>query len=185
MTILTKHAILIALDLNIGAGVGISTLIDKFESVTKSLSSLKEMAERTGASVENLSGLSTIAKIGGRDFDAVEASIQKMNKALHGSDDESKSTGHALAALGLTIKDLKQMDPVEAFMAIAKAQENFADSGGKSAAMMAILGQRNRRSAQIGADTRQRRYVQVVGARWSDGGCAPGRRTAFDRRAGQ
>ena len=101
---------------------------------------MKEMAERTGSSVENLSGLSTIAKIGGRDFDAVEASIQKMNKALHGSDDEAKGAGHALAALGLDIKDLKQMDPAAAFMAIAKAQENFSDSGGKSAAMMAILG---------------------------------------------
>ena len=124
----------------ISAGVGLSTLVDKFESVTKSLARMKETAERTGASVENLSGLSTIAQIGGRDFDAVEASIQKMNKALHGSDDEAKGAGHALAALGLDIKDLEQMDPAAAFMAIARAQETFADSGGKSAAMMAILG---------------------------------------------
>ena len=124
----------------ISAGVGISTLVDKFESVTQSLARMKEAAERTGSSVENLSGLSTIAKIGGRDFDAIEAAIQKMNKALHGSDDEAKGAGHALAALGLNIKDLKQMDPAEAFMAIARAQESFADSGGKSAAMMAILG---------------------------------------------
>lgn len=126
----------------IAAGVGINTLVDKFEAVTKSLAGLKEMSERTGASVENLSGMSAIAKIGGRDLGEMEGAITKLNKALHSSDDESKGAAKALAAMGLDIVKLKQMDPAAAFMEIAKAQEGFADSGGKSAVMMDILGKK-------------------------------------------
>lgn len=124
----------------IGAGVGVSTLIAKFESVTASLGGLKEMAERTGSSVEKLSGLAAVARVGGRDMGELEGAVSKLNKALHANDDESKGAGKALAAIGLNITDLKRLDPATAFMEIAKAQERFADGGGKSAVMMDILG---------------------------------------------
>lgn len=124
----------------IGAGLSINTLVNKFESVTASLAGLKEMSERTGASVENLSGIAAVARIGGRDLGEMETAIARMNKSLHANSDESKGAGKALAAMGLDINRLKAEDPAQAFLEIAKAQEKFADSGGKSAAMMDILG---------------------------------------------
>lgn len=123
------------------AGVGsLAAFKGQIDTAISSLADLKESAEKTGASVENLSALKGVAKIGGRDFATIEASIGKLNKALHGTDDESKGAGKALAALGLNLQDLRQMDPAEAFVAIAKAQEKFSDGGGKSAALMAIMG---------------------------------------------
>lgn len=124
----------------IGAGLSINTLVNKFESVTASLAGLKEMSERTGASVENLSGMAAVARIGGRDLGEMETAVARMNKSLHANSDESKGAGKALAALGLDINKLKTEDPAQAFLDIAKAQEKFADSGGKSAVMMDILG---------------------------------------------
>ena len=129
-----------------GAAIGLGSIrsLDALKaSITSNIegfAGLKDAAEKTGASVENLSGLKSIAKIGDHDFAEVESGIVRLNKALHGTDDESKGAGKALAAFGLDLKTLRELDPAEAMLALAKAQEQFADGGGKSAAMMAILG---------------------------------------------
>jgi len=123
------------------AGIGsLAALTGKITSAVEAMAGLKEAAEKTGASVENLGALKGVAKIGGRDFDAIQGVIVKLNKALHGTDDESKGAGKAIAALGLDLQALRTMDPAEAFVEIARAQEKFADGGGKTAALMAILG---------------------------------------------
>lgn len=123
------------------AGVGsFAVLQAKIGDAISSMAELKDAAEKTGASIENMSALKGVAKIGDHDFGAVEAAVIRLNKALHGTDDESKGAGKALAALGLDLQKLRDMDPADAFLEIAKAQEQFADGGGKSAAMMALLG---------------------------------------------
>lgn len=123
------------------AGVtSLTVLKSRIDEAIGAMGGLKDASEATGASVENLSALKGVARIGGRDFEAIEASIAKLNKALHATDDESKGAGKALAAMGLDIQALRQMDPAEAFLSIARAQEKFADGGGKTAALMTILG---------------------------------------------
>lgn len=123
------------------AGVGsFAILKGNIEDAISGMADLKDAAERTGASVENLSALKGVAKIGGRDFAEVEGAIIRLNKALHGTDDESKGAGKALAAIGVDLQKLRDMDPAQAMLELAKAQEKFADGGGKSAAMMALLG---------------------------------------------
>src|SRR5574343_1477292 len=47
----------------IGAGVGLATLKSQFDGAIAAAAGLKEMADKTGASVENLSGLGAVAKI--------------------------------------------------------------------------------------------------------------------------
>ena len=123
------------------AGVGsLAIFKGQIDSAIAAMGGLKDAAEKTGASVENLSALKGVAKIGDRDFGMIENSIVKLNKALHGTDDESKGAGKALAALGLDLQKLRQMDPAEAFVEIARAQEKFSDGGGKTAALLAIMG---------------------------------------------
>jgi len=123
------------------AGVGsFAVLKGNIDDAISGMADLKDAAERTGASVESLSALKGVAKIGGRDFAEVEGAIIRFNKALHGTDDESKGAGKALAAIGVDLKKLRDMDPAQAMLELAKAQERFADGGGKSAAMMALLG---------------------------------------------
>lgn len=124
------------------AGVGslVAVLKGKIDDAIGGMAGLKDAAERTGSSVENLSALKAVAKVGGHDFEQIEAAIVKLNKALHGTDDESKGAGKALAAVGLNIKALREEDPAAAVLDIAKAFDKFADGGGKSAAAVAIFG---------------------------------------------
>jgi len=126
--------------IGLGGIASLDALKKSIDSAISGFAGLKDAAEKTGASVENLSALKGVAKIGDHDFAEVESGLVRLNKALHGTDDESKGAGKALAALGLDLQTLRDMDPAEAMLALAKAQESFADGGGKSAAMMAILG---------------------------------------------
>ena len=124
----------------LGAALSIANFAETITGTIKFAAALDDMAERTGASVENLSALAGVAKIGGHDLEMVESSVIKLNKALQGSDDEAKGAAKALAAIGLSIKDLREKDPAQAMLDIAKALDNFADSGEKTAVAMAILG---------------------------------------------
>lgn len=102
--------------------------------------SMDDMAERTGATVEQLSSLAAQAKISGTDMATVEQGIIRLNKALAGGDDESKGAAHALKFIGLESEKLRQLDPAEAFRTIAVALSQFSDGGGKTAVAMDILG---------------------------------------------
>lgn len=126
--------------IGLGGIASLDALKSSIDTAIEGFAGLKDAAEKTGASVENLSALKGVAKIGGHDFAEVEGGITRLNKALHGTDDESKGAGKAISALGLDLQTLRDMDPAEAMLELAKAQESFADGGGKSAAMMAILG---------------------------------------------
>ncbi|NJD24074.1 MAG: phage tail tape measure protein [Betaproteobacteria bacterium] len=117
-----------------------SAFKEGIENTIKFAAALDDMAERTGASVENLSALAGVAKIGGHELASVEAGMQKLAKALHLTDDETKGAGKALAALGLSIEDLRSKDTAEAMLEVARALDQFRDGSGKTAAAIAILG---------------------------------------------
>lgn len=95
---------------------------------------------RTGSSVEALGALGKVAKLSQTDIGSVEASLVRLNKALAGADDESKAAGHAIAAIGLDVDQLKAKDPAQAMLDIAKALDKWADDGSKTALVMEILG---------------------------------------------
>lgn len=129
----------------ISGALSAASFASSIDGAIKFAAAIDDMAERTGASVENLSALSGVAKIGGHDMALVEKGIKLLNKALHDTDDESKGAQKAIAAIGLSVKDLRDLDPAEAFLQVSKALDKFADGGGKSAAAMAII-------KKIGAD---------------------------------
>ncbi len=101
---------------------------------------MDDLAEKTGASVENLSSLSRIAKISGADMGMVEQGLIRMSKALSGADDEAKGAGHALAFLGLKAEDLRKMDSAEALKAVADAMAKYGDGTGKTALALDLWG---------------------------------------------
>lgn len=119
---------------------GIAAAARGFDSIIKKVDDLGDLAQKTGASIEKLSGLQEIAKIGGFDFDPVADSIVRLNKALNGTDDESKGAGAALAYFGLKAADLRNMDPADALKTVADAMYKVEDSGTKSAKATELLG---------------------------------------------
>ena len=103
-------------------------------------SSMKTLSEKTGASVEGLSALAKVAKISGTELDTVETGVVRLQKALAGADEESKGAGHAIAAIGLSVEDLKKLGPDAQFKSIADALAQFADDGSKAAWAQDALG---------------------------------------------
>lgn len=101
---------------------------------------LDDMAEKTGASVEELSKLSQQAHISGTSIETLETTLVQLSKHLQGSGEESKNTTRALAALGLEASQLKNLDTAEALRIVAVELNKFADGSGKAALAIDLLG---------------------------------------------
>lgn len=128
--------------LGAAAGMSIDALAKKINSVIDSMAHLKEMSEKTGSSVENLSKLSFYAKAAGTDLDSVASAMNKLTKGMASVDDETKGAGRALAFLGVSAKDSagNLKDPAEMFVEIAKKLDGYKDSAGKTSLAMTLFG---------------------------------------------
>jgi hypothetical protein len=123
----------------LGSAITVAGFANLISSTISFAAALDDMAEATGASVENLSALSSVAKVGGHDIGTVEAGLMKLSKALHASDEVSKGAGKAIEALGLNLQELRGLDTAEAMLRIAKAFDQFKEGSGKSAVATAIF----------------------------------------------
>lgn len=124
----------------LGVGVGIGAIASMTKGFIDAAAKLDDVAEKTGASVEQLSALQRQARISGESFDTVEMGLVRLSKALHNTDDESKGAGKALAAVGLKAEELRNMDTATALRTVAEAFNKYADGSGKTAAALDIFG---------------------------------------------
>ena len=97
--------------------------------------SLDDLAEATGSSVENLSGLANQARVSGVSFGTIESALSRLSTRLSAADDDSKRAGAALRALGVDARD-----PAEAFRQVAIQLDKYADGYEKAALVNEIFG---------------------------------------------
>ncbi len=124
----------------LGVGIGFSAIISGFKGMVDAAAKLDDMSEKTGAAVEELSKLEQVARIGGHSLDGVEGVLIRLSKALHGTDEESKGAGKALAALGLSAEELRKKDTAEALRIVAERLNQYRDGAGKTALAIDLLG---------------------------------------------
>lgn len=124
----------------LGAAVSFGAIATGFERLVDSAAALDDMAEKTGASVEELSKLEQVARISGTSLDVVETSLIRLAKALHSTDEESKGADKALKAIGLSVDELKGLDTAVALQKVAAALVQYEDGAGKTAVAMDLLG---------------------------------------------
>lgn len=124
----------------VGVALTVDALIGSANKAIDALADLDDMAQKTGASVENLSRLSQLASATGADFGAIDGALIKLSKGLVSVDDEGSKVHKALTALGMSTKDLKDQDPSETFIEIAKHLQAYEDGTGKAALMNDLLG---------------------------------------------
>jgi len=103
-------------------------------------SSLDDMAQRTGVSVEALSGLSWAATMSDTSLEALQGSLVKMTKLIGEAQSGSKAASDALAGIGLSANQLQQLKPDEQFGAIADKIAAIQDPAAKTKAAMDIFG---------------------------------------------
>lgn len=105
----------------------------------KALAEFKDLSDATGSSISNISALDRIARETGGSFDTVATTLVRFNQVLgsaNGKDDASR----VFKALGLSLKELKALDPAEALRVTAVAFDKFADGGDKARAVQELFG---------------------------------------------
>lgn len=122
------------------AGLTFDVIKTKIEGVISSAAGLSQIAQRTGATVEALSGLAGVAKLSGTDVDSLAIGLQKLSKSSVDAQDGGKKTAAAFEAIGISVADLKGKGPEQIFELIARRQGMYADSVEKTAIMQALLG---------------------------------------------
>jgi hypothetical protein len=110
------------------------------------VAALEDLSKATGSSVENLSALEDVGIRTGNTFDTMAATLVRFNKELTGAKAGDDVT-RIFSALGLSIKELKALDPAEALRRTAVALEGFADDGDKARAVQVLFGKSIREAA--------------------------------------
>lgn len=116
-----------------------SALAAAFKSVVNGLDGLKDLSEATGASVENLSALESVAARTGTSFDTVGQALTKFNKLLSDAKAGSEQA-KVLEAIGLSAQELRRLDPAEALKQTAEALSRYADGGNKARIFQELFG---------------------------------------------
>jgi hypothetical protein len=98
------------------------------------------MAQRTGASVEALTGLAYVASQTGTSIETVENGIRKMQKSLEDAAGGSKEASDALAELGMSAQDLQGLSPDEQFKKLGDAIGKLPSPSQRAAVAMKIFG---------------------------------------------
>jgi len=123
----------------IGAGVSVGAFVTLTKSVIDGIDALNDLKDATGASIENISALEDVARRSGASMATVSTALVKLNQALSaakpGSDTEA-----AIKAIGLSVKDLKALDPAEAFQRIAIGLNGYADDANKARLVQELFG---------------------------------------------
>jgi len=126
----------------LAAGAAYLTLSKGISAVNDSISglaNLKDLSEKTGSSVENLSKMEKVAKQFGGDFAQVDVALSKLAKGMASVDSETNKAHKALGALNLTDFS-KTHDASEVMVEVAKRLQGYADGAGKAALATDLFG---------------------------------------------
>lgn len=99
-----------------------------------------DTAKRTGLTVEAVQELGYVAKMTGSNLATVEVALRTMQKGLTDSGTESAAFTSALETLGLSLAELRAMNPQAQFDALSKAIAGVADPSQRAGLAMTVFG---------------------------------------------
>lgn len=123
----------------IGVGISVGGFVTMTKAIVDGLDAMNDLKDATGASIENISALEDVARRSGASFDTVSTALIKLNQGLNAAKPGSE-TENAIKAIGLSVKDLKALDPAEAFRQIAVNLSGFADDANKARLVQELFG---------------------------------------------
>lgn len=125
-------------------GVTVGSIVAITRAQIDAIDGFNDLGDATGASIENISALDSLARRTGVSFDTVGSTLVKFNDSLK----EGDKAG-VFKALNLDIEKLKQLDPAEALRQTAVALAGFADDGSKARAVQELFGRSLREVAPL------------------------------------
>jgi len=124
----------------LGIALTADLIVGEINKTLDSLAQLDDMAQKTGSSVETLSKLSKVAAFTGTEMGSVDGVLVKLSKNLAEVDDKGNKTAKALAAIGISVDDVKGKDPGEVFVDIVRKLQDYEDGAGKVALVTDAMG---------------------------------------------
>lgn len=113
---------------------------------------VQKMAVRTGMSAEAVSELGHAAGLSGTNIESLENGLRKMQKTIGDASSGSKSASDALAAIGVSAAELRQLSPDQQFERIADKISAIKDPAMRAAAAMNIFGKSGTQLIPLMAD---------------------------------
>lgn len=123
----------------LGVGISVGGFVAMTKEIVTGLDAMNDLKDATGSTIENISALEDVALRTGSSFETVSTALTKLNKALSSAKPDS-DTERAIKAIGLSVKDLKELDPAEAFQKIAVGLSGFADDANKARLVQELFG---------------------------------------------
>ena len=145
----------------VGGFLSVREVVRAFDAVVSGLDALNDAADATGASIENLSALEDIAARNGTAFETVTDAVVKLNKALADAKPGSDAA-QVLEQIGLSIAELKRLDPADAFQRVAVALSAYADDGNKARAAQELFGRSLKEVAPLLEDVAEAGHLQAA-----------------------
>ena len=124
------------------AGFGVHAFADMIESTIQAQAKLVDLATIAGSTAAEISSLAPAAKLSGTSFDAVTDASAKFSKNLIDVQTGTGKAADAFKALGFNAQDAARFldNPSQGLLELGQRLNTFADSGSKTAAVMALLG---------------------------------------------
>jgi hypothetical protein len=135
-----------ALGAVIGSAFAGVTLGALFRDSVNAIDAFNDLKDATGASIENISALDDIARRTGGTFEDVSSTLVKFNQVLADAQPGSTAAG-IFKQLGLSVAELRKLDPAEALQRTAVALDGFADNGDKARVIQELFGKSVREAA--------------------------------------
>lgn len=123
----------------LAASLSIGAITTWITSTNDALLAIKDLAEGTGSSVEQISALENALRANNRTLAEAQPILVKFNAALKEADGKN-GISQALAAIGLSAEELRRLDPVEALQQVGKALQGFNDDGNKARLVQELFG---------------------------------------------
>lgn len=124
---------------SIGASLSVAAMASFVKQTIDGIDALNDLKDATGASIENISALEDVARRTGAGIDTVGTALIKLNQGLSNAK-PGTDAARAFSALGLSIKELKALDPAEAMLKTADALSGFADDANKARLVQELFG---------------------------------------------
>lgn len=122
----------------IGAGVATAAGV---KGVVKAGGALEHLSQQTGASVAGLMALRQAFEDNGVSGESARLAINKLQKGLVAAAEGTGEARKAFDTLGISVDELRGMDPVEQFQRIGSALNSLEDPADRATAAMRIFGE--------------------------------------------
>ena len=139
----------------LGAVISLEFVMHRLAGASDFALGMRNLSAMTGIAADKLAGLHDVVKEVGGNFDAVSIGLSKMTRAQQEAVDGGEKQITAFRRVGVSVAELKTLNPEELFFRLAEGFNKAGSSAEKNAASQALFGRGGRENIavfQLGAE---------------------------------